>query len=84
MKKYLTIGQNVSIENNSGNTYNGIIKYVNNSALTLEYFNYYEHKKDTITFEGFKVWEIDTIENEIFAVKTNTLGIDTHTIFICF
>ena len=84
MKKYLTIGQNVSVETNSGNTYNGTIKYVNNSVLTLEYFNYFDHKKDTITFEGFKVWEIDTIENEIFAVKTNALGINTHTIFINF
>jgi hypothetical protein len=84
MKKYLIIGQSVSIETNSGNTYNGIIKYVNNSVLTLEYFNYFDHKKDTITFEGFKVWEIDTIENKIFAVKTNALGMHTHSIYINF
>lgn len=84
MKKYLIIGQSVSIETNSSNTYNGIIKYINNSVLTLEYFNYFDHKKDTITFEGFKVWEIDRIENEIFAVKTNALGIHTHSIYINF
>lgn len=84
MKKYLSIGQNISVETNSGNTYNGIIKYVNNSGLTLEYFNYYEHKKDKITFEGFKVWDIDTAENEIIAIKTNALGINTHSIYISY
>lgn len=80
MKKYLIIGQNISITTNSQNTYNGTVKYVNNSVLSLEYFDF--NKKEVITFEGFKIYEVDTIEKEIICIKTNALGINTHTIYI--
>lgn len=80
MKKYLTINQNITVFTNSQNEYIGTVKYVNNSVLSLEYFDF--NKKEIVTFEGFKVYEVDTIEKQMLCVKTNALGINTHTIYI--
>ena len=40
MKKYLTLGQNITVFTNSQNEYIGTVKYVNNSVLSLEYFDF--------------------------------------------
>ena len=71
MKKYFNIGDNVKIETHLDNVYSGYITFVNNSVISIKYYDYYFQKMSTVTFEGYKKHKFNSLDQTLLSKRYN-------------
>lgn len=74
MKKYFSVGDNVKIETHLDNVYIGYITFVNNSVISIKYYDYYFKKMLTVTFEGYKKHKFNSLDQTLISKRYNALG----------